>query len=638
MTPPEERPARDWPTHVAVVLAMTGLSVAFLWPLLSHLKGNLASWYFDTWMDTWTVWWMRQALWVHPHNPFVSNICEYPLGAEMYWHNVEFAKTAWGVVLVPLIGAVASHNLLIWSTFPMAGYTAWLFVRYMLEREGVTRPISSAAAFGGACVFAFSRYHLCHAEAHLNLTAIEGIPLYLFFFVRFIDGGRRKDLIGLMLAIVYTAFCDSYYLVYSAVLSLLWVVAEARRQGPFFRLATLFTTLARRAGTGALAVTLILSPWLAALLWHAFPPPTSPYHGDADYVADVAGYFIPDRLSWWLTKIPASWADLSNKVDGDNEENGYWLGYITPLLAFVAARAPITRSGTRWYAFGLFFISLTFGFELRFATAMDAPVWVPLAMLTWAVASFPGGLRPGTRRDVWVALGLATIGCYFIPVTANGAPFRARMTMPYAIFKTVVPLFARGGMPDRFVLCATICLAVLFAGFVAWVASQMRFKDPRPAAAVALIFAAIPCLEYRPRPMIMTPVPVNPPIFDEIRDEPPDVAVFTDGSPMSQFEQIYYHHPISYARLARIPQSLEAFERPNRLYQVLHHERTLDDPVSPAERETMHAFMVKYRFRYYITHFWDGNRDTFVTQQLGGHLVYRAPDSLLMVYRFDNVK
>ncbi len=112
----------------------------------------------------------------------------------------------------------------------------------------------------------------------------------------------------------------------------------------------------------------------------------------------------------------------------------------------------------------------------------------------------------------------------------------------------------------------------------------------------------------------------------------------TDGSPMSQYEQIYYNHPVSYARLARVPQSLEAFERTQRVIQVLHHERTLDEPVTPEDKKQMRAYLAKYHFRYYVTHFWDGNRDNFVTQQLGGRLLYRAPDSQLMVYRFDDVK
>jgi hypothetical protein len=637
MHAPAERRSPDWPIHLAVFAAMTGLSVYLLLSLVQHLKGTLPSWYFDTWVDTWTVWWMRQALWVHPHNPFMVPLVEYPLGADMYWNNLEIAKSAWGVILVPLIGQVTTHNVLIWTTFPLAGYTAWLFVRYMLEREGVTRPIASAAAFAGACAFTFSRYHFCHAEAHLNLTAVEGIPLYLFFFMRYMDHARRRDLVYLLLAIVYTAFCDSYYLVYSAVISFFWVVAESLRQGPLFRLSTLFTPIAKRAATVALAVTVVLSPWITVLLLHAFPPPVSPYHGDADYVADVFNYFVPDRTSYWLPKFPQAWQDISNRTDGDNEENGYFIGYLTPLLCLIAARRPFMKSGTRWFVYAVFFISLTFGFEMRVATAMDAPIWIPMAAVAFFLATLPGGLRAGPRRDAWIAIGLAAIGCYVIPVTANGAPYRTHLTMPYAVFKTIVPMFARGGMPDRFVLCADVSISVLLGGFAAWVGTLVARTYKWLGVLVALLFAAIPCVEYRPRPMIMTPVPVNPPVFEEIHKEPPEIAVFTDGSPMSQYEQTFYEHPISYVRMARVPRSIETFERPKRVYQVLHHERTLDEPVSEMERNDMREFLSNYHFRYYVTHFWDDARDQFVVQQLGGRLLYRAPDNQLIVYRFDAV-
>jgi hypothetical protein len=630
---------QHWIVHVTVFGAMTGIATVILWPLLTHLKTCLPFWYFDTWLDTWTVWWMRQALWVHPHNPFVSNLAEYPLGAEMYWHNVEFAKSAFGVFLVPGLGAIGAHNLLIWSTFPLAGYSAWLLVRYILEREGFDDTTSSCAAFAGATAYAFSRYHLCHAEAHLNLTAIEGIPFYLFFFIRYLDRGRRWDLFGLSCGIVYTAFSDSYYLVYAAVLSGLWVLAEAGRRGALFKVRNIFTVTNRRAVTVVFTVAVVLSPWLGVLIKHAFPPPSSPFHGDADFNADIVGYLLPDRISYWFPKLPPAWRDLSGRIEGDNEENGLFLGYLTPLAGYIAYRWHFLRAGTRWLAFALFFISLSFGFELHYGTAFDTPVWFAFALPAFALALLPGSLRPGIHRDAWITLGLAALGCKVLPVTANGVPFRAHILLPYSVFKTVVPFFSRGGMPDRFVLCATISVAVLFGAFVARLGTRIAAKTNKPwvAPLVMVSMAAIPCAEYWPRPMNMEPPPPPPPVFEQIRKEPPQIAVFTDASPMAQFEQITFNHPISYARMARIPVALDDFERPKRILQVLHHERTMDQPVSDAERKEMHEYMKKYHFRYYIAHFWDDARDKFVREQLGGRLLYRAPDSTVIVYRFDEI-
>ena len=631
----EARTHREWPSHVAVIVAMAGIAAILLWPMLRHMSTALPSWYYDTWIDCWAIWWMRDALWLHPHNPFVSPLIGYPLGAEMYWHNLEPAKSAWGVVLLPWIGPVAARNLIVWTTFPLAGYTAWLFVRYILEREGTPRRLAGAAAFAGACVFTFSRYHLCHAEAHLNLSAIEGIPLYLLFFIRYLDRGRRGDLIALTLAAAYTAFCDSYYLVYSAVLSLLWVVAEAVRHGGVLRLRTLRSVVVRRSALAALCVVLLLSPWLVALMAHAFPAPVSVFHGDTDFAADLAGYFIPDRTSAWLPFVSAKWRDLSMHLQGDNEENGYFLGYLTPVLAIVAARQAFLRDGARWLAFGLVFVVLSLGVDLTFAGSPDLSVWMLLALGAVALAAAPWRWRSPSTRDVSVALGVAAIVCFFVPVTANSAPFHAHLSLPYAVFKTVVPFFGRAGMPDRFVLGATLALAVLFAAFAARVAG--RVTRPRAAVAVALLLASVPCVEYRGRPMIMGPLPVLPKVMAEIKAERSDVAVLTDASPLSEFDQIYHGHPISYERLARVPVQHSLFEHNERIYQVLHDDRTAGDPVTPAERAHMRSFLRQYHFRYYVTHFWDAGRDRFVREELGGKVLYHAADNLFAVYRFDDV-
>jgi hypothetical protein len=614
---------------------MSGIAAVLLWPLLRHASTGLPHWYFDNWMDCWTLWWMRQALWAHPQNPFVTSLLEHPIGAEMYWHNLEPSKSVLGVVLVPLMGAVAARNLLVWTTFPLAGYTAWLLVRYLLERQGTPRPIAGPAAFAGACVFAFSRYHLCHAEAHLNLSAIEGIPLYLLFFFRYLDHGRRKDLAAVTLAAVYTTFCDSYYLVYSAVISLFWVVALAWRGGGLVRLATLSLPVVRRAALVLGAVLLALSPWAVALVVHAFPAPISPFHGDSDFAADLSGYLIPDRISAWLPRFPAPMRDLVSHLQGDNEECGYFLGYVTPALGIVAARPAFVRDGGRWLALGVTFVVLSLGVDLSVGGSRDVQPWVILAMVTFVAVATPNSWRSRARRDVWLALGALTVACYLVPVTANGAPFHAHLSLPYALFKTVVPFFGRAGMPDRFVLVSTLALAVLFGGFAARVSA--RFSRRWVAVGVALVLAAVPCVEYRGRPITMGPVPTLPPVFDEIRREPPEVAVFTDASPMSQFEQITHGHAISYGRFARVPIQLEAFERSERVYQVLHHLRTLADPVSQAERVHMRAFLKEHRFRYYVAHYWDVSRDRFVREELGGRLIYRAPDGGVIVYRFDDV-
>ncbi|MGZ3460614.1 MAG: hypothetical protein ACXU86_19170, partial [Archangium sp.] len=587
--------------HGLTLLGFALLSVLHTWPLAAHLRGFLAGGTDDTWMNTWHLWWMRQALWVHPQNPFFSPLLHWPLGAQLYWHTLCPAKTALGVVLLPWLTPETAYNLLLIATFVATGYTSWLLFRYVLARSGFSPGLAAGAAFAGACAFDFSRYHQAHASAHLNLSSLEGIPLYLFFFFRYLDGGKRKDLLGLALSALFTILCDYYYVLYEALFSVVWVLSERWQRGPLFSRSSLQDVTLRRAALAGGGALLACLPMLAALAAHAFPSPISIWHGDSDYYADLVGFFLPDRLSRWVAHLPMDLSRVVHRLNGNVEEDGYYLGLATLAVCAYALYRGVPN-GRRWAWIGVGFAILSLGTTLSWAGNDEVPAVALLVGGTLLLIHFSRGRRARSwARDTAVFLACATAIAFVHPLTAHGDPFHVELPLPYLLFKDVVPFFSRGGMPVRLELLTTLCMGTLVAFAAAHLGALLKGRPEWMRAGVALGVALVPNVEYLGQPMKLSPVPVAPPAFAEIRLAPPDVAVFTDATVMSQYEQTVHHHPISYARLSQVPvREKELME--SSLYRTLQEHHGPSGGLSEEQLGEMCRYLRDHHFGYYILH------------------------------------
>jgi len=518
----------------------------------------------------------------------------------------------------------------------LTGYTTWLLLRYLLARAGFTPGLAAAAALAGACVFTFSRYHLVQSVAHLNLAAIEGIPLYLYFFLRWQDEGRKKLLWGVGLSALYVLLSDYYYIFYVALFCALWVVGERWQHGRLLSLKTLQDAGVRRSLWAAGAAGVACLPGLLPLLLHLKPEPYKSHHGDSDYYADLAALFMPDPLSAWKDAVPRAWSELTTHLvratmAGNFEEAGYFLGWGVVVLALLALRWGVPH-GKRWFSIGLCFLVLSLGTMLQVAgNRAFTPVTFLLlgaGLVLLMARRTPDG--EGRHYDVLAVLLLCVVAGLVTPYTAFGQPAEVMIPLPYVVFKSVVPLFGRAGMPVRFGLMVTLVLAVLLSFAAAHLGTWASRRKAALGLGVASLVTLVPNLEYRHEPMRMVPVPTLPAIFEEIAREPPQVAVLTDHV-VGQWEQLYHGHPVSFARQSRTPQREAIFEE-SRLFRALHHSIGCQNPVSPAEQDELRGYLREHHFRYYVAHRFSPACDRFVREVLGGEIAHSG--GWVTVYRF----
>ena len=619
-------------THAGVLALFGALSVWVTWPLLRAPATHIVP-REDAFMNVWHLWWMRHALWEAPQNPFVSPLLHHPLGAELYWHTLSPAKTGLGVALLAAMGPVAAHNVILFGTFVLAGYTAWLLLRYLLRRGGFDEPLAGMASIAGACAFTFSPYHFAQGTSHLNLAAIEGVPLYVYFFLRYLDEGRRKLLWGVALCALYVCWCDLYYLAYVALFSLAWVLADRWSRGPLFSADAVRDRAVCRAAGAAGACALALIPALAPLLFHLKPEPVGVHHGDSDYFADVLGLVLPDPLSAWNAIVPLRWANIvwalaASGMAGNVEEAGYFLGWAVPLLcAFALIRG--ARHGRRWAGIGAMFLVLSLGTSLHVGgEARFSPVVLLIAGAAILLLRMRSGRGGGVwQRDVAIALAAcAVVGC-IAPFTAFGARSRVEIPLPYLVFKSVAPLFGRGGMPIRFQFMTTLSLAALTAFAAAHIGRWASRRGSGAGIAAAFLVCVVPIVDSLRVNMPVAPVPALPAIFEDIANAPPDEAVATDHV-IGQYEQIFHRHPITFARQSRVPPKEMAYENSPLLRALHRHD--CRPAVSQEEQQQMREFLRTHGISYYVAHWLPC--DAWIRDVLGGTLLYT--DAQRWVYRF----
>ena len=631
--------------HLAAILLFTGLVVVHTWPAARDIRGNVIMGRDDVWMNIWHMWWLKESLWVHPQNPFHCDLIAWPEGTDLYWHTLSPAKNGLGALLSVFFSYGTAYNLVILSAFVATGYTTWLLLRWLLNEANYKDAYADIAAAAGASLFAFSRYHLGQGLTHINLTGMEGIPLFLLGFLGWSKHGKLRYLALVAASVLYIALCEYYYVCYVAVFAAMWVVAERWHRGSFLSLQIFRDITLRRQIIAGAVSAVVLAPILWMLVTHMGNLSAS-QHGDTDYYGDAVGFLLPDVTSAWLPYLPGSWQTIMQQVGGrtmfGNIEEGAmflgWLSLLIPIFVGFRNRFPHAR---RWLLIAAVFVVLACGKELSIAgTTRISPAWLLLATFLF-VTFFPALRRTSWHRDVVLLLAIVTVWAFAVPFTAEKMPFTITLPMPYIVFKSVVPLFSKAGMPVRLASMATLCFAVLYAFFGMSVVRALGSRSYLALPAL-LVLIAIPNVEFLSYTWPMRPVPENNDFFRRIRADKENTTVMSDGIVSAQFDQTLHGHPITGARLSRTPEPVVQM-RSLPVFQALESLRRIPTGYSDNEVEVMRNYLITNHIKYYTFHpqnpqggmresYHRPNVDTFITTKLGGRKVYE--NDYIVGYQF----
>lgn len=388
--------------HFVVIAFYLGLSIlALFWPLLHAATHVGGTWTTDYYHFNWNFWWMRHALTTPGLNVYETNFVLFPFTTNLAYHTLTpFWYPLWAIT-EPLIGTLASMNLIYVVSMTLTGYFTFLF----LLREKITVGLALA---GGALFQLTPTMFMSIMVAQINYIALFWYPLQLLLWgqvVRYADKGWRGVAWAIVQGLAFYAMMmtDYQHILFLAFLLIPYGLIT------LFRLKTLRSRL-QLMGLGVLALAL-----MTILLWFVGPLPyilsfdrsgLSPMSIDkADGIPFPNGYF--SRFGIWEREISLG-------------------AIIVPalLLALFISLTPLRQrihKPIRWFwlALVVFPLLLSFGPSLMIAGTIIATPYVPFHNLFGGLFRSPARFAP-----ILIFPALIFIGQTLSPLLAKNRMLR----------------------------------------------------------------------------------------------------------------------------------------------------------------------------------------------------------------------
>jgi hypothetical protein len=449
---------RRWRTHalprLGVLVAYALLALILTWPVASHIGTHVPGNGADDPPLTWNLWWVRYALLDLGANPFDCDYLFYPLGINLAFYTLTVLNGLLSIPLQAVVGLVAASNLLLFSSFVLSAYGAFLLAAYLLARDSnpdARNPIrrSLIAPFGAGLLYGFASSKLSYAAlGQWNIASSQWIPFYvLYLFKMWDEPGRWRNAVLVALTFLLQAYAELTYASFLLLFTALWLIWQVLAQ----RRALAAAKLPRFAGGLALAIAISLAGLLPVLLMMV---PDLLAEGDifvegggfADvFSADLLGFLVPTMYHPLL-------GSLVERFSFDHSVGQHiYLGYSALFLAVVGfatqwrrstppPSSATSREGRHvsgfWALSTLVFWLLTLGPTLR-VNGHDTGLPLPFALV--AQLPFFKGNRYPSRYSVLLVLSLAMLVAYGLAAIASW--WKARSTAArWPMTRTLAPL------------------------------------------------------------------------------------------------------------------------------------------------------------------------------------------------------
>ncbi len=175
------------------------LTIIFTWPLATNFSTFVNGNSFDVFHELWYLH-LGSTSPTGPFFVFSSMMSYFPTGTPLYFQVLSPFNTLNFAWLAPLFGEVVAYNVLYMFTFFFAGFTTYVFVKYLTK--------NNYAAFLAGLAFAFAPIHTGQGFDHLNIMSAEFIPLFAFFMVKMARERNSWNSVYTGAAMVLNAMCD----------------------------------------------------------------------------------------------------------------------------------------------------------------------------------------------------------------------------------------------------------------------------------------------------------------------------------------------------------------------------------------------------------------------------------------------
>jgi hypothetical protein len=330
--------------HGGVVVLYTLLSLLATWPLAlhvsTHFPGIVGELSQDVWQHAWNVWWVREALLHRFTNPYTTDMLFYPQGASLYLHSLNLPLGIVGIPFLPLIGMVATYNLLTLMVLIGAAYGTFLLARHLTRHD-------PSAMVAGVVVLCAPQRLMELRGAQLATLADYGVPFALLTVLLALERRTWKMTTLAAVAMLITGLSKWYHLFHVLIVIAIiavWRGIEAWRRGEYPSLKADAVTWARMGGI----TTLIHLPFVIPA---AIETITSSYARKSDelvFQADLLS-LLPRWEGGVWQHMPLNWWEPT------------WLFGIIPFVLAIAGVVVARKQAALWATIAAIFLLLSLG-------------------------------------------------------------------------------------------------------------------------------------------------------------------------------------------------------------------------------------------------------------------------------------
>lgn len=428
--------------EAALVAFFVVVAVVWWYPLAFHLgDGQLEQPIVDSGFNQWILGWGAHVLPRDPLHFFDANMY-HPRPGVLAWGDHLFALDLVAVPLVPLIGLVATYNVLLLGSMALSGYGACRLAR------ALGADLAAAIVVGVVWACTFERLI---EYSHIQILATAPVPFAFLAFERVVRGGGRRSVVALGAVAWLTLATNVYLAIFTSLsVAVYAVVAWLVRRIPWRRV---LVAGAAWSVAAAAAAPLYL--------------PSLVYQQDEKVsrtLADQAGVQLRDLVPWPPPGHPAgtvaSWFGRTIANRGHHVPDlSTWvlLAVLFAVGVTVARRHKLGGAVLPSFAAGTFALLLALGPTVRWMAGGDGIVPNPLFRLLYAVVPGFDALRVQPRWLFFAALFLLLAAAPALAVVTRRLPVAARVAV-VALFSIVavvenapapIPVFSSPRLADH---------------------------------------------------------------------------------------------------------------------------------------------------------------------------------------------
>jgi dolichyl-phosphate-mannose-protein mannosyltransferase len=488
------------------LLALGGylvLTCIYAHRVLANFGSHIAGHGGDGWQNIWNMWWFKHAL-ASWQSPYFTDMLHHPSGTTLLFHTLNPFNCALSLPFDLVFGQPVAYNIVFLFSFVASGFTMYLLVKELYANR--------AAAFIAGCIFTFSHFHFAHAQGHLQLTAMEWLPLFLYYLVRVWRRRRLRDGILMGVSLTLTTFCAIYYFMAGllvAFLAGLYMLIRDRKR-------VLEKKLLLVIGSGALVFLATGGVLLIAMLINYFRLEMLPAHDSVYWSTDLQAFFIPP----WVSAYGGAFESIWSKWTGNSSECNQYLGYTVIALGVMA-------------------------FVL---------------------------MKKGSRPWAWAGLMLIGMLLSLGPVLHWGGKTYTNIPLPYGLFEFIFPFLKMSGAPVRWHIITLLASSILAGAGLSVILARVKERKLGKlslAFVTAILCGIITMLELLPHWVESRELLYND-FIEEMRATPEDWVVYDLGDAnYSLLRQTGHRHKMIGGYVSRSTRPAEDFLKKTPLLRAL---------------------------------------------------------------------